>query len=79
MRRRLVVGATLRGKEIHSIDQWKPLPQQCLSRWAKLSHKAMECIIGSVVMFASVVGAVWVHHEHKNNRFMIYEGITILI
>jgi hypothetical protein len=25
MRRRLVVGATeLRGREIHSIDQWKP-------------------------------------------------------
>src|SRR5882762_9230726 len=35
------------------------------------------CIIGSVVIFASVVGVIWVHHECKSNKFLIYGGITI--
>ena len=48
-----------------------------MSRWVKLSHMVMECIIGSVVIFASVVGVVWVHHECKSNKFLIYRGITI--
>ena len=37
----------------------------------------MEGIIGSVVIFVSVVGIVWGYHECKSNKFLIYERIAV--